>query len=76
MWGIALIVILVGLVVMGAKGGRVRYIYVPEGESWKKVFYETVVNPKKEREASAPSRTLFYFGAAFVLVAVLLVVFL
>ena len=76
MWGIALIVVLVVLVFFGMSGGGVRYIYVPDGESWRKVFHDTVVDPKKKREASAPSRTLFWFGAAFVAIAVLLVVFL
>ena len=76
MWGIGLLAVLGVLVFAGMSNGGTRYIYVPEGESWRKVFHDTVVDPKKKKEASAPSRTLFYFGAAFVAVAVLLVLFL
>ncbi len=76
MWGMALIVVLILMIFMGAKGAGTRYIHVPEGESWRKVYRDTVVYPKKKRELTAPSRTMFWFGAAFLVVAVLLVLFL
>lgn len=76
MWGIGLLVVIIILAAAGMSGGGGKFIYVPEGESWRKVYRDTVVNPSKERATSAPSKIMFFFGLAFVAIAVLLVVFL
>lgn len=76
MWGVGLIVLIIILVFVGMSGGGGKFIYVPPEESWRKVYRDTVVNPKKEKATNAPSKMMFFFGVAFVAIAILLVVFL
>lgn len=63
--------------VMGmAKGGigGAKYYHVPDGESWRTVYRQKVINPEK-KAASPVSKLVFGLGFGLMVVAVLIVVY-
>ncbi len=75
MWVYITIALVVIFFVGMARGGGAKYIHVPDGESWRSVYREKILEPRKNGPNPA-SKTLAGIGIGMVVIAVLIVLYI
>jgi hypothetical protein len=70
--GIVLVAVITSGLKGGGGGGPSRFIHVPDGENWRSVYRQKVINPQGAAPNPA-SKLVFGLGFGLVAVAVLIV---